>query len=261
VLVTRSAPIANQIHPQTVLASKGARVAAAARGRKVVDFGAPPDTRRRCGPEGRTRLLYATSNVLAGKLYGIPVAGTIAHSYVQAHDDERDAFRAFARTFPETVLLVDTYDTLAGVRRVIALVKDAPERVQVSAVSSTQGILAPWHARRGRCSMLPACSRSASLRAAASTSTKSAGCSTEAPRSTGSEWAPEWASPMMRRRWTSRTSCPSTAARGAPSCPAHKPILPGRKQVFRQCALPSQVRSLLRSACGWEITRTLVVDV
>jgi nicotinate phosphoribosyltransferase len=104
--------VMNQIHVQTVLASKGARVATAARGKKVVDFGA----RRTHGIDAAllaARAFYiagidATSNVLAGKLYGIPVAGTMAHSYIQAHDDEREAFRAFAKTFPGTTLLVDT---------------------------------------------------------------------------------------------------------------------------------------------------------
>jgi nicotinate phosphoribosyltransferase len=137
--------VMNQIHLQTVLASKAARVVAAARGRKVIDFGA----RRTHGIDAALKAARAfhiagvdgTSNVLAGKLYGIPVAGTMAHSYVQAHGDEREAFRAFARTFPGTVLLVDTYDTLEGVRRVIELVKSAPEDVQVSAVRLDSGDL------------------------------------------------------------------------------------------------------------------------
>jgi len=137
--------VMNQIHVQTVLASKAARVGAAARGRKVVDFGA----RRTHGIDAAlkaARAFYiagidATSNVMAGKLYGIPVAGTMAHSYVQAHVDERNAFRAFARTFPGTILLVDTYDTLEGVRRVIELVKGAPDEFKVSAVRLDSGDL------------------------------------------------------------------------------------------------------------------------
>ena len=60
-------------------------------------------------------------NVAAGQAYGLPLAGTMAHSYIQAHDDEFEAFRTFARRYPDTVLLVDTYDTLRGVQKVIDL--------------------------------------------------------------------------------------------------------------------------------------------
>ena len=138
--------VMNQIHAETVLASKGARVVIAARGRKIVDFGA----RRTHGIDAALKAaracfisgVGATSNVLAGKLFGIPVAGTMAHSYVQAHGDERDAFRAFARAFPGTMLLVDTYDTLEGVRRVIKLVKGSPGEIDVSAVRLDSGDLA-----------------------------------------------------------------------------------------------------------------------
>src|SRR5690606_10727115 len=101
---------------ETLIASKAARVMRAAGGRTVVDFG----SRRAQGLDAAVkaaRAAYvvgaaATSNVLAGRLYGIPVAGTMAHSFVQAFDDEAEAFRAFARVYPETTLLVDTYDTL-----------------------------------------------------------------------------------------------------------------------------------------------------
>ena len=138
--------VMNQIHVETVLASKAVRVVTAAEGRRVVDFG----TRRTHGIDAALKAarasyiagVHATSNVLAGKLYGIPVAGTMAHSYIQAHGSERDAFRAFARRFPGTVLLVDTYDTLTGVRHVIDLVKSAPDDIKVGAVRLDSGDLA-----------------------------------------------------------------------------------------------------------------------
>ncbi|MDX1567804.1 MAG: nicotinate phosphoribosyltransferase, partial [Longimicrobiales bacterium] len=66
----------------------------------------------------------ATSNVLAGQVYGVPVTGTMAHSYIQSHDQEKQAFRAFMELYPETVLLVDTYDTLDGVRAVAELAEE-----------------------------------------------------------------------------------------------------------------------------------------
>jgi nicotinate phosphoribosyltransferase len=136
----------NQVHVQTVMASKAARVVAAARGRGVLDFGA----RRSHGIDAAVdaaRAFYiagvdATSNVLAGKLHGVPVAGTMAHSYIQAHGEERAAFRAFARMFPETVLLVDTYETAEGVRRVIEMVKGAPDEFRVAGVRLDSGDLA-----------------------------------------------------------------------------------------------------------------------
>lgn len=137
--------VMNQIHAHTVLASKAVRVAAAARGRKVVDFGA----RRTHGIDASiaaARAFYiagidATSNVLAGKLLGVPVAGTMAHSYVQVHASEREAFRAFAEMYPGTVLLVDTYDTLEGVRRVIELIENTSPPIRISAVRLDSGDL------------------------------------------------------------------------------------------------------------------------
>jgi nicotinate phosphoribosyltransferase len=111
----------NQLTFGTMVASKAARAVIAAAGRRLVDFG----SRRAHGTDAAmkaARAMYiagyeATSNVLAGREYGIPVAGTMAHSYVQAHDSETAAFAAFLRSFPETTLLVDTYDTCEGVRR------------------------------------------------------------------------------------------------------------------------------------------------
>ena len=143
----------NQIHLQTVIASKGARVVEAAAGRPVTDFGA----RRAHGTDGAlkaARALYiagvdATSNVLAGQRYGIPVAGTMAHSYVQVHEDEMAAFRAFVAADPETVLLVDSYDTTEGVRNVIRLARELGDGFSVRGVRLDSGDLAE-HARAAR---------------------------------------------------------------------------------------------------------------
>jgi nicotinate phosphoribosyltransferase len=85
--------------------------------------------------------LDATSNLLAGSVYGVPVSGTMAHSFIQAHDSEMAAFRAFARQFPATILLVDTYDTLDGVQRVIELSHELGEAFRVRGVRLDSGDL------------------------------------------------------------------------------------------------------------------------
>lgn len=136
----------NHVQLQTLLASKAARVVLAARGRRVVDFG----LRRMHGTDAGLRSarafhiagVHATSNVLAGMVYGVPVAGTMAHSYVQAHETELDAFRAFAAQYPDPVLLVDTYDTLDGVRNVIRLAAELGDSFNVRAVRLDSGDLA-----------------------------------------------------------------------------------------------------------------------
>jgi nicotinate phosphoribosyltransferase len=118
----------NQLHFQTLAASKGARVALAAGGRPVVDFGLRRIHGADAGLKGARAFyiggLAATSHLLAGKVYGIPVSGTMAHSYVQAHPDEESAFRAFAALYPGTTLLVDTYDTLEAVRTIVRLARE-----------------------------------------------------------------------------------------------------------------------------------------
>jgi nicotinate phosphoribosyltransferase len=109
------------LYPSAV-ASKAARVVIAASGHSVVEFGA----RRAQGADASVKAARAsylagcdgTSNLLAGRLYGIPVYGTMAHSYVMAFEREIDAFRAYAEAFPEgALLLIDTYDTLRGAAR------------------------------------------------------------------------------------------------------------------------------------------------
>jgi nicotinate phosphoribosyltransferase len=114
---------------QTLIATKAARVVQAARGAPVLEFG----LRRAQGIDGglgASRAAYiggvaATSNLLAGKLLGIPVRGTHAHSWVMFHGDERAAFRAYADALPgNCTFLVDTYDTLEGVRHAIEVGKE-----------------------------------------------------------------------------------------------------------------------------------------
>ena len=111
---------------QTMIATKAARLVEASQGHAVVDFG----TRRAHGPEAGVLAARAafiggcigTSNVEAGLRFGIPTFGTVAHSFVMAYRDEGDAFRQFARLFPENViLLVDTYDTLRAIDKIIQL--------------------------------------------------------------------------------------------------------------------------------------------
>ncbi len=136
----------NQVSFQTMVASKAARVVTAAGARTVVEFG----LRRLHGTDAGMKAaraafiagVGATSNVLAGKVYGIPVAGTMAHSYIEVHDSELDAFRAFVTLYPDSTLLVDTYDTLQGVRNVIRLAREMGEDFDVRAIRLDSGDLA-----------------------------------------------------------------------------------------------------------------------
>ncbi len=116
----------NIMHYQTLIASKAARMVLAAPGKALSDFG----LRTAHGAEAglfSARASYiagfaGAANVLAGERYGIPVVGTMAHSYVQVHDNEKQAFEDFARARPEgVILLIDTYNTEAGARKVVEL--------------------------------------------------------------------------------------------------------------------------------------------
>ncbi|MBE0618113.1 MAG: nicotinate phosphoribosyltransferase [Proteobacteria bacterium] len=127
--------VLNAVNLQTAIATKAARCVHAARGRNLVDF----SLRRTQGVDAGLKVARAsylagfggTSNVLAGKRYGIPVAGTMAHSFVTSFPDETEAFRAFAETFPEnTVLLIDTYDTVAGARKAATVGREMAARGQ-----------------------------------------------------------------------------------------------------------------------------------
>lgn len=147
--------VLNQIHLQTMLASKAARVVAAAAGRPVVDFG----LRRMHGTDAGLKAARAfhiagvagTSNVLAGRMYDIPISGTMAHSYIQAHDDELEAFRSFLRLYPGATLLVDTYGTMAGVDNVIRLAQEMGGDFHAAAIRLDSGDLAALaHAARSR---------------------------------------------------------------------------------------------------------------
>ncbi|MGQ9513135.1 nicotinate phosphoribosyltransferase [Thermodesulfitimonas sp.] len=116
--------VINLVNIETAVATKAALCVLAAQGRPCVDFGA----RRTQGLEASlhaARASYiagfsATSNVLAGRLFGIPVSGTMAHSFVESFATEEEAFSAFAQEFPDNaVFLIDTYDTLEGARAAV----------------------------------------------------------------------------------------------------------------------------------------------
>jgi len=132
----------NALNFPSLIATKTARMCLAAQGEPVMEFG----LRRAQGPDGGligSRASYiggamATSNVLAGRLFGIPVRGTHAHSWVMNFNDEKHAFEAFADTFPEgCVLLVDTYDVLrSGVPNAIDVFKARPHLVPAIRIDS-----------------------------------------------------------------------------------------------------------------------------
>jgi nicotinate phosphoribosyltransferase len=146
----------NQFTVQTTLATKAARCRHAATGRAVVDFA----LRRAQGIDAGMTLartgplvgLAATSNVAGADRYGLSASGTMAHSFVQVHADEADAFRAFAGAFGDaTVLLVDTYDSHQGIDRAIHVATECRSHgTEIRGVRLDSGDLAALarHARR-----------------------------------------------------------------------------------------------------------------
>jgi nicotinate phosphoribosyltransferase len=140
--------VMNQVGLATLIASKAARSLIAAGGRRLVDFG----LRRSQGADAglvAARASYlagfvGTSNVLAGGRYHIPLYGTMAHSYIMAHDREREAFEHFVTLFPRlSTLLVDTYDTVRGVENAAIVARDLRDKgFKLQAVRLDSGDLA-----------------------------------------------------------------------------------------------------------------------
>jgi len=139
----------NILHFQTLIASKAARMVLAAPGKLLVDFG----LRRAHGAEAglmAARASYiagfgGTATMLAEPLYGIPIYGTVAHSFIEAYDNEAEAFESFAHSRPQNLtLLIDTYDTEAGARKTVALAPKLAKRgITIRAVRLDSGDLIP----------------------------------------------------------------------------------------------------------------------
>ncbi len=127
--------IINQVNLQSLIATKAARCVHAAEGRAVVDF----SLRRAQGIDAGMKVARAsyiagstsTSNTLAGKRYGIPIVGTMAHSFVLSFEHEIDAFRSFVASFPDnSTLIIDTYDTVVGARRAVTVAQEMAAKGQ-----------------------------------------------------------------------------------------------------------------------------------
>ncbi len=229
--------VMNQVHFQTVVASKASRVVTAAEGRSVVDFG----LRRMHGADAGLKSarafhiagVTATSNVLAGQVYGIPIAGTMAHSYIQAHESELDAFRRFSELYPETILLVDTYDTLEGVENVIRLAKELGSAFRVRGIRLDSGNLGSL-ARRSRLALDEAGLKRVTIFASGGLDEREiARLVREAPEidgfGVGTKMGVSEDAPALDMAYKAT----AYAGRGRLKLSAGKRILPGRKQIFR----------------------------
>ncbi len=138
----------NTVNLQTMIATKASRVVHAAEGKPVIEFG----LRREHGIDAGMKVARCsyiagcagTSNVLAGMVYGIPVFGTMAHSFIMSFEKEIDAFRAFAKTFPaKSTLLIDTYDDIAGAEKAAVVAKELEKKgFKVGGVRLDSGDLA-----------------------------------------------------------------------------------------------------------------------
>lgn len=138
----------NTINLQTMIATKASRVVQVAKGKSIIEFG----LRREHGIDAGIKVARSsyiagcngTSNVLAGYIYGIPVFGTMAHSFVMSYQKEIDAFHAFAKTFPnKSILLIDTYDDIAGANKAAIVAKELKNKgVKLGGVRLDSGDLA-----------------------------------------------------------------------------------------------------------------------
>jgi len=138
--------VLNAINFQTLITTKASRIVKAAKGRPIIDFG----SRRAQGIDAALKAARAsylagcsgTSNVLAGKLYHIPIFGTMAHSFVQVFPDEKEAFRNWLKIWgADTILLIDTYDTLKGAKNAIEAVYEITGKKELKGVRLDSGDL------------------------------------------------------------------------------------------------------------------------
>ena len=125
--------VINAVSLQTLIATKASRSFYAAQGRPLIDF----SLRRTQGTDAGLKVARAsylagflgTSNVLAGKIYGLPIFGTMAHSFITSFEQEIDSFRVFSRVFPQTTtLLIDTYDNMVGAKHAVQVAKEMAAR-------------------------------------------------------------------------------------------------------------------------------------
>ena len=211
----------NQIAYPTLVASKAARTVDAAAGRPVIEFGG----RRAHGSEAAieaSRAAYiagfdATSSIEAGRRYGVPVTGTMAHSFVLASDSEADAFDAFVSRYPGTTLLVDTYGSESGVTNAIKTAKRfGPVPSEQS--ESTPATSATSRGRPASSSTPSACRTCESSPAAVSTNTKSLSWSPQTHQSTYSPAEPQSSPRPTPQPWTPPTSSSSTTASRSENC-------------------------------------------
>jgi nicotinate phosphoribosyltransferase len=138
----------NTVNLQTMIATKASRVVHAAKGKPVIEFGLRRepgiDTGMKVARSSYIAGCQGTSNVLAGMAYEIPVFGTMAHSFIMSYPKEIDAFRAFAKTFPnKSTLLIDTYDDLAGAEKAVIVAKELQAKgIKLGGVRLDSGDLA-----------------------------------------------------------------------------------------------------------------------